>query len=142
MHCPGHLALLDNTLCPANEKVYPFLDKVFTEVAALFPFGYIHVGGDECAKNFWEKSEAIKQLMQKEGLKNMLEVQSYFEKRVEKIIEAKGKKVIGWDEILEGGLAPNAAVMSWGGIKGGIEAAKMGHQVVVRPKTCFYLDYR
>ncbi len=102
----GFSALVDNTLCPANEKVYPFLDKVFTEVAALFPFGYIHVGGDECAKNFWEKSDAIKQLMQKEGLKDMQEVQSYFEKRVEKIIESKGKKVIGWDEILEGGLAP------------------------------------
>lgn len=137
----GFSAIIDNTLCPANEKVYPFLDKVFTEVAALFPFDYIHVGGDECAKNFWEKSDAIKQLMQKEGLKNMLEVQSYFEKRVEKIIESKGKKVIGWDEILEGGLAPNAAVMSWRGIKGGIEAAKLGHQVVMSPTTFVYLDY-
>lgn len=137
----GFSAIVDNTLCPANEKVYPFLDKVFTEVAALFPFSYIHVGGDECAKNFWEKSDAIKQLMQKEGLKNMLEVQSYFEKRVEKIIESKGKKVIGWDEILEGGLAPNAAVMSWRGIKGGIEAAKLGHQVVMSPTTFVYLDY-
>ena len=137
----GFSAIIDNTLCPANEKVYPFLDKVFTEVAALFPFDYIHVGGDECAKNFWEKSDAIKQLMQKEGLKNMLEVQSYFEKRIEKIIESKGKKVIGWDEILEGGLAPNAAVMSWRGIKGGIEAAKMGHQVVMSPTTFVYLDY-
>ena len=137
----GFSAIIDNTLCPANEKVYPFLDKVFTEVAALFPFEYIHVGGDECAKNFWEKSDAIRQLMQKEGLKNMQEVQSYFEKRVEKIVESKGKKVIGWDEILEGGLAPNAAVMSWRGIKGGIEAAKMGHQVVMSPTTFVYLDY-
>lgn len=137
----GFDALIDNTLCPANEKIYPFLDKVFTELAQLFPFGYIHVGGDECAKNFWAKSDAVKQLMQKEGLKDMLEVQSYFEKRVEKIIESKGKKVIGWDEILEGGLAPNAAVMSWRGIKGGIEAAKMGHKVVMSPTTFFYLDY-
>ena len=134
-------ALVDNTLCPANEKIYPFLDKVFTEVAALFPFGYIHVGGDECAKNYWEKSDAVKQLMQKEGLKSLLEVQSYFEKRVEKIVESKGKKVIGWDEILEGGLAPNAAVMSWRGIAGGIEAAKLGHQVVMSPTTFVYLDY-
>lgn len=137
----GFSALVDNTLCPANEKVYPFIDKVMTELAALFPFGYIHVGGDECAKNFWEQSDAIKQLMKKEGLKNMQEVQSYFEKRVEKIVESKGKKVIGWDEILEGGLAPNAAVMSWRGIKGGIEAAKLGHKVVMSPTTFAYLDY-
>lgn len=134
-------ALIDNTLCPANEKVYVFLDKVFTEIAALFPFEYIHVGGDECAKNFWQKSDAVKQLMQKEGLKNMEEVQSYFEKRIENIVISKGKKVIGWDEILEGGLAPSAAVMSWRGIKGGIEAAKLGHEVVMSPTTFVYLDY-
>ncbi|HTQ66255.1 MAG TPA: family 20 glycosylhydrolase [Puia sp.] len=137
----GMTALIDNTLCPANEKVYPFLDKVFTELAQLFPFDYIHVGGDECAKNFWEKSDAVKQLMQKEGLKTQEEVQSYFEKRVEKIVESKGKKVIGWDEILEGGLAPNALVMSWRGIKGGIDAAKQGHEVVMSPTTFVYLDY-
>jgi hexosaminidase len=138
----GHFyGLVDNTLCPANEKVYAFLDKVFTEVAQLFPFPYIHIGGDECARNFWEKSDAIKALMQKENLKNLDEVQSYFEKRVEKIVESKGKRVIGWDEILEGGLAPNAAVMSWRGIKGGIEAAKMGHEVVMSPTTFVYLDY-
>ncbi len=137
----GIKALVDNTLCPANEKVYAFLDKVFTELAGLFPFEYIHIGGDECAKNFWEKSDAVKQLMKKEGLKNMEEVQSYFEKRVEKIVASKGKKVIGWDEILEGGLAPNAAVMSWRGIKGGIEAAKLGHEVVMSPTTFVYLDY-
>lgn len=139
---PGGIkALVDNTLCPANDKVYMFLDKVFTELAGLFPFEYIHIGGDECAKNFWEKSDAVKKLMQKEGLKNMEEVQSYFEKRVEKIVASKGKKVIGWDEILEGGLAPNAAVMSWRGIKGGIEAAKLGHDVVMSPTTFAYLDY-
>ena len=137
----GFSAIYDNTLCPANEKVYPFLDTVFTTIAGLFPFPYIHVGGDECAKNFWEKSDAVKQLMQRENLKNMEEVQSYFEKRVEKIVESKGKKVIGWDEILEGGLAPNAAVMSWRGVKGGIAAAKMGHSVVMSPTTFFYLDY-
>ena len=140
-HGAPPIALVDNTICPANEKAYDFLDKVFTELAALFPFQYIHVGGDECPKNYWEKSPQIKALMQKEKLKNQEEVQSYFEKRVEKIIESKGKKVIGWDEILEGGLAPNAAVMSWRGIKGGIEAAKMGHQVVMSPTTFTYLDY-
>ncbi len=134
-------ALLDNNLCPANEKVYQFLDKVFTEVAQLFPYGYIHMGGDETAKNFWEKSPQIKALMKREKLKDMNEVQSYFVKRVEKIINSKGKKMIGWDEILEGGLAPNAAVMSWRGVKGGIEAAKMGHEVVMSPTTFAYLDY-
>jgi hexosaminidase len=137
----GIKAGIDNTLCPANEKVYVFLDKVLTEVAQLFPFGYVHMGGDECAKNFWEKSDSVKALMQKEGLKTQEEVQSYFEKRVEKIVESKGKKFMGWDEILEGGLAPDAIVMSWRGMKGGIEAAKMGHEVVMSPTTFAYLDY-
>ncbi len=133
--------LIDNTLNPANEKVYDFLDKVFGEIAALFPFEYIHMGGDETARNFWEKTESIKQLMQKENLKNLDEVQSYFVKRVERIINSKGKKLIGWDEILDGGLAPNAAVMSWRGLKGGIEAAKQGHEVVMSPTDFAYLDY-
>jgi len=136
----GNQALIDNTLCPANEKVYEFLDKVFTEVAQLFPFEYIHIGGDEAAKNFWEKSDAVKALMQKEGLKNMEEVQSYFVKRVEKIIQSKGKKMMGWDEILEGGLAPEASVMSWRGMAGGIEAAKQGHHVVMAPMDYTYVD--
>ncbi|MDZ4793130.1 MAG: family 20 glycosylhydrolase [Bacteroidota bacterium] len=133
--------ILDNTVCPANEKVYEFLDKVFTEVADLFPFGYIHMGGDETARNFWEKSEQIKALMKNETLKDLDEVQSYFVKRVEKIINSKGKKMIGWDEILDGGLAPNAAVMSWRGMKGGIEAAKQGHEVVMSPTDFAYIDY-
>ncbi len=133
--------LIDNTLCPANEKVYEFLDKVFTEVAQLFPFQYIHMGGDETARNFWEKDEQIKALMKKENLKNLDEVQSYFVKRVEKIINSKGKKMIGWDEKLQGGLAPNAAVMSWRGMSGGIEAAKSGHEVVMSPTDFVYIDY-
>ncbi len=133
-------ALVDNTLNPASEQVYSFMDKVFTEVAQLFPFGYIHMGGDECAKNFWEQSDAIKQLMQKENLKDMHEVQSYFVKRIGKIIESKGKKMMGWDEILEGGLAPGAAVMSWRGIKGGKEAAAAGHEVVMSPNSNVYID--
>jgi len=140
-HGAPPIALVDNTLCPANEKVYEFLDKVMTQVAELFPFDYIHVGGDECPKNYWEKSDAIRALMQREKLKNYEEVQSYFEKRLEKIVESKGKKFMGWDEILEGGLAPNAAVMSWRGMDGGIKAAKMGHEVVMSPTTFVYLDY-
>jgi hexosaminidase len=132
--------MTDNTLSPANEQVYDFLDKVFTEVAQIFPFEYIHVGGDECYKGFWEKSEACQQLMKKEGLKNMEELQSYFIKRVEKIVQSKGKRLIGWDEILEGGLAPEATVMSWQGMKGGIEAAKMNHHVVMTPNDFAYVD--
>ena len=136
----GFSALIDNNLCPAKEEVYTFLDKVFTEVAQLFPYPYIHMGGDEAAKNLWEKSPAIKTLMQKQGLKDMHEVQSYFVKRVAKIIESKGKKMMGWDEILEGGLPPNATVMSWRGMKGGTEAAKMGHQVIMAPSDFVYVD--
>ena len=140
-HGAPPIALIDNTLCPANEKVYTFLDTVLTQIAKLFPFQYIHMGGDECPKNFWEKSADVKALMQRENLKTMEEVQSYFEKRLEKIVESKGKKFMGWDEILEGGLAPDAAVMSWRGISGGIQAAKMGHDVVMSPTTFAYLDY-
>ncbi|SHN07472.1 beta-N-acetylhexosaminidase [Mucilaginibacter sp. OK098] len=137
----GIKALVDNTLNPASEKTYEFLDKVMTEVAQLFPFGYIHLGGDECAKSFWEQSAEVKALMQKENLKTMEEVQSYFEKRLEKIVESKGKKFMGWDEIIEGGLGPKAAVMSWRGIQGGITASKLGHEVVMSPTTFAYLDY-
>lgn len=137
----GPVALVDNTLCPANEKVYEFLDKVIGEIAPLFPFPYIHMGGDECMKNFWAQSDAVKQLMQRENLKDYEQVQSYFEKRVEKIVESKGKRFMGWDEILEGGLAPNAAVMSWRGMSGGIAAAKAKHDVIMSPTTFAYLDY-
>ena len=137
----GAIARVDNTLCPANENVYVFLDKVFTELATLFPSQYIHMGGDECAKNFWEKSDQVKQLMQKEGLKDMNAVQAYFVGRISKIIESKGKKMIGWDEILDGGLVPTATVMSWRGMKGGIEAAKMGHEVVMTPNNFVYVDF-
>ena len=135
------IALVDNTLCPANEKVYEFLDKVMTQVAELFPFEYIHVGGDETPQNFWQKTPAIQELAKREGLKNMHEVQGYFERRLEKIVQSKGKKFMGWDEIIEGGLAPSAAVMSWRGMKGGIEAAKAGHEVVMSPTTYAYIDY-
>jgi hexosaminidase len=135
------IALVDNTLCPANEKVYDFLDKVVTEVAQLFPFEYIHMGGDEAPHNFWEKSDAVKALMKKEGLKDMVQVQGYFTRRVEKIVQAKGKKFIGWDEILEGGPSKSTAVMSWRGMDSGIKAAKLGHDVVMSPTTFAYIDY-
>jgi hexosaminidase len=135
------IALVDNTLCPANEKVYEFLDKVMTEVAALFPFEYIHVGGDEAPHNYWQKNEQVKALMQKEGLKTMEQVQGYFEKRLEKIVRSKGKKFMGWDEVMEGGVATSAAIMSWRGMKNGTEAARAGHDVVMTPTTFAYLDY-
>jgi hexosaminidase len=135
------IALVDNTLCPANEKVYEFLDKVVTEVAALFPFEYIHMGGDEAPHNYWEKTPAIKDLMQREGLKTMEEVQGYFTRRVETIIQAKGKKAIGWDEILEGTPSQSTAVMSWRGVEQGLQAGKLGHEVVMSPLTYAYIDY-
>lgn len=133
--------LTENTLDPSNEKVYEFLDKVFTEIAPLFPNKYIHMGGDECFHDFWEKDPNCQTFMKKNNLKDVHELQSYFVKRAEKIINKKGKVLIGWDEILEGGLAPNATVMSWRGMKGGIEAAKQKHDVVMSPTTFAYLDY-
>lgn len=131
---------IDNTLNPTDEKVYAFLDKVFTEVAMLFPFEYIHMGGDECYKGYWEKDPKVQAFMKKNNLKNGEELQSYFTKRVSQILASKQKKLIGWDEILEGGLAPGAAVMSWRGTKGGIEAAHQKHPVVMSPAPHYYLD--
>ncbi|MCA6073790.1 beta-N-acetylhexosaminidase [Fulvivirga sedimenti] len=133
--------LIENTLNPADEEVFKFLDDVFTEVAMLFPGEYIHAGGDECDHHFWLEDPANQKLMKKEKLETGEELQSYFMKRVEKIISSKGKKMIGWDEILEGGLAKGAAVMSWRGVKGGIEATQEGHKVVMSPTTHTYLDY-
>lgn len=134
--------LIDNTLNPSDEKVYEFLDKVFTELADMFPGPYIHVGGDECYKGFWTSDPGCQALMKKLNADNIEKLQGYFMNRVEKILQAKGKKLIGWDEILEGGISPGATVMSWRGINGGIEAAKMGHDVVMTPTTFAYLDYQ
>jgi hexosaminidase len=132
--------LIDNSLDPSNEAVYTFLDKVFGEVATLFPHPYIHIGGDECYHGYWAKDSNCVALMQREGLKNTEELQSYFIKRLEKILKKHGKKLIGWDEILEGGLAPEASVMSWRGYEGGIAAAKQGHYVVMSPNDYVYID--
>ncbi len=133
--------LIENTINPADEKVYEFVNKVMTEVAALFPGQYIHMGGDESYHGYWERDANVQAFMKKNSIKDTHELQSYFVKRVEKIVSSKGKKLIGWDEILEGGLAPGAAVMSWRGMKGGIEAAKMGVPVVMTPTTYAYIDY-
>ncbi|MFO7459696.1 MAG: family 20 glycosylhydrolase, partial [Desulfatiglandales bacterium] len=97
---------VDNTLNPSDEKVYDFIDKVLTEVAALFPNPYIHVGGDECYKGYWKQDEGCRTLMKKLNIRHVEDLQGYFMARVEKILKKKGKKLIGWDEILEGGISP------------------------------------
>jgi hexosaminidase len=131
---------IDDVLCVANDSTWLLLDKIFTQVGQLFPYEYIHTGGDEANRKFWTKDPKDVALMEKEGLKTPAELQSYFEKKLEKLIISKGKKMIGWDEIVEGGLAPEATVMSWRGMKGGIEAAKMGHEVIMTPILETYLS--
>ncbi len=130
----------DNVFCP-TEETFEFLENVIDEVIALFPSEYIHIGGDECPKTKWKESAFCQNLIKEKGLKDEHGLQSYFIQRMEKYINSKGKKIIGWDEILEGGLAPNATVMSWRGIEGGIEAAKQKHDVIMTPTSHCYLDY-
>ena len=127
--------------CAGNEKVYAFLEDVLTEVMELFPSEFIHIGGDECPKDRWEECEKCQAMIEKQGLEDEHELQSYFVTRIEKFLNSHGRRMIGWDEILEGGLAPNAAVMSWRGMEGGIEAASMGHDVVMSPTSHCYFDY-
>jgi hexosaminidase len=131
---------VDNVLCIGNDSSFMMLDKIFTELAALFPNEYIHVGGDEAYKGFWTDCPKCQKRMTDEKLKNEDELQSYFIKRVETILKSKGKRLIGWDEIMQGGLAPEATVMSWRGMQGGINAAKMNHHVVMAPWDYCYLD--
>ncbi len=124
-----------------TEETFTFLQDVIDEVAPLFPGKYIHVGGDECPKENWKRSTFCQDLIREKGLKDEHGLQSYFIQRMEKYINSKGKQIIGWDEILEGGLAPNATVMSWRGEQGGIEAAKQNHEVVMTPTDYCYIDY-
>lgn len=126
--------------CP-TEETFTFLEDVLTEVMEMFPSQYIHIGGDECPKTAWENSAFCQELIKKEGLKDEHGLQSYFIQRIEKFLNSKGRKIIGWDEILEGGLAPNATVMSWRGMEGGIAAAEMGHDVIMTPGSHCYFDY-
>ena len=130
----------EDVLAP-REETFRFLEDVLTEVMALFPGQYIHIGGDECPKTQWRESRFCQNLMKQLGLKNEDELQSYFIRRIDQFVTSKGKKLLGWDEILEGGLSPNAMVMSWRGVKGGVEAAKQQHDVVMSPNSFFYLDY-
>ncbi len=130
-----------DAFCAGNDSVFTFLDDVLTEIAALFPNQYIHLGGDEADKTRWKECAKCQARMKQESLQDEHELQSYFIKRVEKMLLAKGKRLIGWDEILEGGLAPEATVMSWRGIEGGIAAAQQGHDAIMTPVSHCYFDY-
>lgn len=139
--------IFNDVLCAGNEKVYTFVQDVLTEIMRLFPSKYIHIGGDECLKTNWEACPKCQQKVKNENLQSdsiytvMQKLQSNFIKRIEKFVYSKGRQIIGWDEILEGGLALNAVVMSWRGEKGGIEAARLSHQVIMTPYTHLYFDY-
>lgn len=138
---PGSYWPNTDIFCAGNEEVFSFIENVLDEVIELFPAEYIHIGGDEANKQEWEKCPKCQKRIKDEGLKDEHELQSYFIKRIEKFINSKGKKLIGWDEILEGGLAPEATVMSWRGFEGGIDAATQGHDVIMCPVSHCYFDY-
>lgn len=127
--------------CAGNDSVFTFLENVLSEVIELFPSKYIHIGGDEADKASWKQCPKCQARMKTENLRDEKELQSYFIKRIEKFIVSKNRKVIGWDEILEGGLAPEATVMSWRGVEGGIAAARQGHDAIMTPGTHCYFDY-
>ena len=138
---PGGVWPIKDVYCPGNEETFQFLQDVLGEVIALFPSEYIHIGGDEVDKSTWKQCPKCQARIAAEGLKNEEELQSYFIRRIEKFLNANNKRLIGWDEILEGGLAPNATVMSWRGMEGGIAAAKSGHDCVMSPTSHCYFDY-
>ena len=127
--------------CAGKEETFKFLENVLKEVSGIFPGPYIHIGGDECPKDRWKDCNLCQARIRSEGLKNEHELQSYFIKRIEGILDGYGKRLIGWDEILEGGLAPKAIVQSWRGMDGGIQAANADHQVIMSPTTYAYFDY-
>ena len=127
--------------CVGNEKTFEFLENVLTEVMELFPSEYIHIGGDEAGKASWPTCKLCQARMKKEGLKDVNELQSYLIHRIEVFLNAHGRKLLGWDEILEGDVAPNATVMSWRGMEGGIKAAQLGHDVIMTPSKWMYIDH-
>ncbi|MFA6400601.1 MAG: family 20 glycosylhydrolase [Salinivirgaceae bacterium] len=133
--------LIDNTLNPSDEKVYEFIDKVFTEVAQLFPTTYIHAGGDECYHGYWANDAGCQELMKKLNITDVKDLQNYFTSRVEKIIQSKGKKLIGWEEILGGSSSTESVIMSWHGMQGGVDAARKGYSSVMTPAPFVYLDF-
>jgi hexosaminidase len=137
----GKWGVFNNIYCP-SEKTFSFLEDVLTEVIDLFPSKYIHIGGDEAPKDVWKQSKFCQDLIKRLKLKNEHGLQSYFIQRMEKFVNSKGRSIIGWDEILEGGLAPNATVMSWRGEEGGIQAAKESHDVIMTPSSQgLYFDH-
>jgi hexosaminidase len=131
--------VFSDVYCAGKESTFKFLEDVLTEVIDLFPGTYIHIGGDECPKDRWRKCPDCQKRIKEEGLKDEKELQSYFISRMEKFLISKNRKLIGWDEILEGGLAPEATVMSWRGMNGGIKAAKQKHDVIMSPYNDVYL---
>ena len=133
--------VFENVFCAGKEETFNFLEDVLDEVLVLFPSSYIHIGGDECPKTQWKICLLCQKRIKDENLKDEHELQSYFISRIEKYLASKGRKIIGWDEILEGGLAPSATVMSWRGLEGGIAAAKLNHDVIMTPEKYVYLDY-
>ncbi|MES2448178.1 MAG: beta-N-acetylhexosaminidase [Bacteroidota bacterium] len=137
----GMMNKYNNVFAP-TEKTFKFLEDVLTEVMDLFPSQYIHIGGDEASKIWWRKDAATQQMMKANNLKDESALQSYFINRIEKFVNSKGKTIIGWDEILDGGLAPNAVVMSWRGEKGGIAAAKIKQKVIMTPEEKLYLNHK
>lgn len=139
---PNTCGIFDDVYCAGKEATFEFLEKVLEEVVQLFPSRYLHIGGDECPKTRWKECPCCQERMKSEGLNDADELQSWFITRIGKRLDAMGKHLVGWDEILEGGLPPSAVVMSWRGIKGGIEAARMGHDVIMSPTTHCYFDYR
>lgn len=126
--------------CP-TEYTFKFIENVLDEVMTLFPSKYIHIGGDECPKTYWKRSEFCQKLIKEKNLKDEEGLQSYFIRRIEKYVNSKGRKIIGWDEILQGGLAPNATIMSWRGESGGIAAAQHHHDVIMTPGKYVYFDH-
>jgi len=133
----------DDVYCSGKETTFTFVQDVLSEVIALFPFKYLHIGGDECPKDRWAKCPDCQKRMKAEGLKDEMQLQSYFVRRVEKFLIANNRSLVGWDEILEGGLAPEATVMSWRGVAGGIEAARQGHDVIMSPLShCYFNIYQ
>jgi hexosaminidase len=135
--------VFDDVYCAGNDNTFTFIQNILDEVLELFPSEYIHIGGDECPKTRWKECAKCQKRIADENLKDEHELQSYFIQRIEKYLNSKGRKIIGWDEILEGGLAPNAAVMSWRGTEGGIAAAKQQHYVVMSPgKPCYFDHYQ
>lgn len=136
----GRWGVFNDIFCP-KEETFCFLEDILSEVIDLFPSEYIHIGGDEAPKLRWKNCAHCQALIKKEGLQDEHELQSYFIKHIEKFVESKGRHIIGWDEILEGGLAPRATVMSWRGAEGGIQAARQNHDVIMTPNAYLYLDY-